>query len=140
MDFSWIAYYKDGTKLCQFEDEKENKYTDIRRKELLAFALCQVNTGVPQVTIYFDRPTQRLILRQRIQNELSLSNGTLTQTAKIWMIGWQELVNGRNYQCLFFLYEDGTVCAMPRFRKEVDFTFRDFKLEDKLDGIGEKKS
>jgi len=145
MNFSWTAYYNDNSKLNQFEGEKENKYTDIRRKELKAFALCQVNTGEPHVTVYFDRPTQRLILRRRITSDFSALGGvegkaTLTPRSIIWIVGWQELVGDKNVQLLLFLYEDGTVAAMPRYGKHADFTPVDTSLEDRLDGYGKKKS
>jgi hypothetical protein len=138
MNFYWTAYYKDGNCLNQFEGEHENRYDKIRRQELLAFSLKDKETNAPHVTIYFDRPSQRLIFRKRVQSDFDLKKGSLTPRAFIWLVGWQELVEGKNVQFLLFLYEDGTVCAMPRFRKLVDFTHRDFNLEDKLDGINNR--
>lgn len=145
MNFSWIAYYKDGTCLKQFEGKHENRYDEIRRKELSAFVLCEVTTGAAQVTVYFDRPTQRLIHRRRITSDLTVFHGSSTQgqlkpKSTIWIVGWQELVNGKNVQLLLFLYEDGTVSVMPRYRNHADFTQINIDLEDRLDGVREKKS
>ena len=42
----WKAVYKDGTSLCQFEDDGvENKYPDIDRYKLTAFEIRKAAAG-----------------------------------------------------------------------------------------------
>jgi hypothetical protein len=95
----WLAHYSDGTNLQQFERERENKYTDIDRAKLTAFAL--THYGVPILMIHFDRPGQRLIYRRRV----FVRPG---EEPEVYVLaGWQMTIGGENVQSICVVNEAG---------------------------------
>ena len=135
--FSWKAVYKNGTSLSQFKTEKdsnnklvtiENSYADIDRAKLSQFILMDSIFDKPVVIIYFDRPTQRLICRKRMIKQMD-------QKARlgVWIVGWQELRQGVNIQMISFVYPDGHIEIMDRFREDdrIHYGFK-FRQEEEV--------
>lgn len=107
----WKAYYNDGTSLPQFNAAGfENKYADIDRSKLEAFALFKDDAIVPQfdngsglVFALYLEPGQRLIFRRRVEQP---AGGEQTI---VYMAGWQQTIEGRNVQSIAYIFPSGIV-------------------------------
>jgi len=98
---TWTAFYNDQTSLPQFNaDDSENKYADIDRAKLEAFALFQ--HGSLLFALYLE-PGQRLIFRRRIEQRVGGD-----QTV-IYMVGWQQTIHGQNIQSIAYIFPNGVV-------------------------------
>jgi len=121
----WKAFYIDGTSLPQFnKDGTENKYLDIRRDELSKFILYQDDK--PKVVIHLDK-NKKLICRKRIAMNMFSKIKEI-----VWLVGWQERRRGVNVQSLSFLFEDGRVEVLDRFKEEHPFESIIFLPEETL--------
>lgn len=94
----WVAYYGADTFPQYNEDGSENKYPDIDRSRLTAFAL--VKDGNQIVRFHF-LPDMRLIYRRRV--ELRPGVGQIVA----YLAGWQKTVNGVNSQSVACVFEHG---------------------------------
>jgi hypothetical protein len=100
----WLAVYKDQSYLAQYnEDGTENLYADINRDQLSHFALLS-DKGKLVLSVEFERPTQKLIYRQR-----TLVNLVGKIKGRLWLVGWHENINGTNIKCINYVYPDGHI-------------------------------
>ena len=106
----WLAYYSNGTTLAQYDGEIENKYTDIDRERLVAFAL--MRDGAPMVMIHFDEPGKRLIYRRRV----FLRPGFGPET--FYLVGWQLRIQGENVQSICVMSESGAMDVIGSWRDD----------------------
>jgi len=98
----WKAVYNDGTVLSQFnEDGSENKYLDIDRSKIAFFELF---AGTKLIFRLHLEEGRRLICRRRV--ELNIMTG---KTESIFLVGWQQTVNGSNIQDIAYIFPDGHV-------------------------------
>jgi len=112
MSLTWRAIYTDGSFLDQYNaDGTENKYTSIDRTRLSKFLLLR---ETKPVFVLHLRPGQRLIHRRRVSIRLGARAGRET----VWIVGFQENRNGVNIQSIAFVFEDGHVELMDRFRED----------------------
>ena len=110
---TWRAIYRAGSWLDRFnKDGSENKYTDIRRKELAQFALLYHNH--PILIIHLDEKKQ-LIYRRRVAMPILGPNVGTTEVVHI--VGWQENRRGVNVQTICFVFQDGHIEVLDRFRE-----------------------
>jgi hypothetical protein len=100
----WLAVYKDQSYLKQYNaDGSENKYADINRDQLLAFALLSDENKLV-LSVEFERPTQKLVYRRRVFTDLV---GKIKGV--IYLVGWHETINGKNIKCISYVYPDGHI-------------------------------
>jgi hypothetical protein len=107
----WRAEYSDGSWLDQYnEDGAENKYVNIDRSRLAKFFIFQ-NKKV-KLVVHLDKPERRLIYRRRASVGVTGGRGV------VYLVGWQETVDGKNFQCVCFLFDDGHVEVLPGFKED----------------------
>lgn len=92
--FNWIAIYRDGSSLWQYQDQdgRERSTEEIDRAQLATLALVDADY-VPCYIQHF-QPGQRMIYRRRT----AMTAGGATTVKHL--IGWQETIAGRNVQHL----------------------------------------
>lgn len=105
----WLAVYHDGSVLPQYDGDIENKYTDIDRARLGALTLTR--ECVPVLSVYFDHPDQKLILRRRY----FMRQGA--EKEMFYLVGWHRNVGGENVQHLAAVSEDGAVSLFSRWQE-----------------------
>ena len=143
----WQAIYDDGETLSQYNEKKgrENKYTDIDRSRLVQFVL--LADDIPKLVIHHDK-NKRLIYRRRIAMVFSgppagkAEGGNLSTCNQetVHIVGWQERKKGVNTQMICFLFEDGHVEVVDRFREQHPWFYPVIFLpEEELIGGKEKK-
>jgi hypothetical protein len=126
MGVEWKAFYNDNTSLPQFNaDRSENRYIDIDRSKLVKFVLYQNN--LQKVVVHLDS-NKKLVYRRRVA-----ISATSQIKQEIWLVGWQEKISGRNIQQLIFLFDDGHIEVIDRFREEHPFDEIIFIEEEKPD-------
>lgn len=109
---TWQAEYSNGSILNQYNDDgSKNSYRQIERKGLKTFSLLSVESGETTVTIELS-PKKRLIWRMRTAK--NLYNGT---EIRVYIVGWQQKVRGRNEQEIHCVFPDGRVETLDRFRE-----------------------
>ncbi len=119
-EITWLAHYDDGSTLPQYApDGTVNKYADVNRNRLLAFDAWQADKLLVRVDLRDDSSPDigRRRLIWRIRHQLG-TNGT---HVKVYLIGWQRTVKGRNVQAINYLLADGPVMLGGQFN-EADFT------------------
>ena len=129
MRYEWRVVYNqtsDGLFECldQYnEDGSENKYTDIDRTRLERFILLDSDSGEAKVVLHLEKG-QKLIYRVRHLKHIPVSNlfykdnpDRSTEEA-IWIVGFHENRGGVNVQMLSFLFEDGHIELMDRWRSD----------------------
>lgn len=131
--FFWVSIYKDDTALPQFDPEsgRENLFKDIDQTKLKEFGwypftpelasklqiAVKINPFLPKYKIVL-APNQRLIaLRRQFINYGFVSKGEPFEKERktIYLLGWQETVNGRNHKSILFIDEDGNVEISENF-------------------------
>lgn len=110
MLFTWRAVYSDGSYL------EEGKYPDIDRTRLVEFLLLDVQKQVRMRMHLF--PGQKLIYRKRRLGKLAPATGEIIVTGTIHVVGFHENRQGTNVQMLSFLFPDGHIELMDRFRAD----------------------
>lgn len=109
----WKAVYTDGTYLDQIEPSgNKNAYKDIQRDKLKYFELWDKDKRIISLRFF---KGQRLIWRRRT----ILRTGQEKQV--IHLIGKQETVNGKNYQGIIAVFEDGRVEVAGKFEEDHPF-------------------
>ena len=103
----WIVVYDDETNYS----DQQISYRDIDRNRAIRFHLAVHNVVV---VVHLD-PSRRLIYRKRSAIQM-LHNGA-EETISIYIVGWQQTVNGKNIQCLNFVFPDGHIEMLDRFRE-----------------------
>lgn len=116
MQYQWIAVYKDGTELRQFNaDGSENKYGDIKRAELEGFMLLTVGQhpkDFPILCVHVDDGC-RLIFRRRYEQ---WGNDTV-QKRTVWIVGLQRRTShGVVSECISVVFEDGHIEQLPTWK------------------------
>lgn len=122
MEQRWRAIYNDGTSLSQYDSEgKANGYQNIDRTKLVAFEVYIPNGDVksvngelePKDKILFKlhlEPEQRLVCRiLGIKTVFAATGKDVKPDDHIFMVGWQQNVNGKNIQSIAYVYADGHV-------------------------------
>jgi len=106
MDYQWIATYRDGNGLPQFNaDGSENAYKDIDRDRLAAFVLL-TREDKPRTVLAVHVPEGgRLIFRRRHEQFGNDANTKVT----VWVVGCQSTRGGVNSQHIAVLFPDGHV-------------------------------
>ena len=101
MSLQWKAFYNDQSSLPQFNaDGSENKYADIDRSKLEAFAFFKDDALV--FALYLE-PGQRLIFRRRVEQPAG------GESTVVYMAGWQQTIEGRNVQSIAYIFPSGAV-------------------------------
>lgn len=114
LDLEWVVVYDDGSELWQHgPDGKEHSYADIDRSRISEFHL-RLRGQDKTVIAYALEPGQRLIYRKRH----SMSGITGEKNWTIHLVGWQQTVNGKNVQCLSWVFPDGSIINTGRFRED----------------------
>jgi len=108
---NWRAVYKDGTHLDRYtHDGKPNGYENIKRDQLVAFELWDHRVNKRVVRVNMERRC-RLIYRARTY---------LDEQSKIvgreYLIGWQEIVNGKNVQTNCLIRPDNSIELFGRWK------------------------
>jgi hypothetical protein len=99
----WCANYSDGTRLMQYEGDKENPYIAIERDKLESFDMLDDSDKLV-LSISIERPTQKLICRRRAVITL-----TGIPVSTVWLVGWHENINGTSVKSICYIYEDGHI-------------------------------
>ena len=105
----WRARYSDGTYLNQ----GKNTYETIDRTKLAAFdilkdvedPLAQYETEELLFRVWLDKG-QKLIYRRRVEKDLQ---GGLGIKSEMWLVGYQEKINGTNKQVINHIFPDGHI-------------------------------
>jgi len=124
--YYWVAIYKDKKCLPQFDFEtgRENKFSKINHSRLESVALLPFTTelshkivSVPTEVRFL--PTyrvqlndkKRLILLRRniIKFKMAAKVPKALERKIVYLLGWQQTVNGRNVKAVMFIHEDGRV-------------------------------
>lgn len=103
----WVAYYGDEVFPQYNPDGTENRYQDIDRDRLTAFAL--VKDGNLVTRVHFEAG-MRLIYRRRV----AIRAGD--KVTVCYLVGWQKTENGVNSQAISCVFEHGgPVEIIPRW-------------------------
>lgn len=125
MTYYWIAKYNNGTEISSLDG---NKYKNIDKGSLKTFVLLQVDNDKPVVTLEMGG-NKRLILFKRIT--ICSDGGKLLK----WVVGHQELIQGRNVQKLYFVAPDGRMDTTDGFNEDhVKFARPSDKQMERFDG------
>jgi len=124
LKYIWKAVYSDGTYLDQIEsDGTVNKYPDIDRSKLTQFIMVNTETDKTHIVLHL-REGQKLIHRRRVSKRIPLSelfykdNPERSLVETVWLVGWHENKDGVNVQMLIFLFEDGSIEFMDKWRED----------------------
>ncbi len=115
----WRAVYEDGSGISQIEnDGSTNKYQDIDRTKLKFFELWKENKLLFRLHLEEGR---RLIYRRRV---------TINMNARVkwvvYLIGWQQTIQGRNVQDIAYIFEDGHVELAGKWKDDRTFCAPNF--------------
>lgn len=100
--FYWRAVYNDGSFLNQYNDDgTNNKYPDIDRVKLEFFELWNGEKLLFRLHLEEGR---RLIYRRRVGVAMGVG-----VTRVIYLVGWQQTINGVNVQDIAYIFSDGHV-------------------------------
>lgn len=112
--FTWKAIYTDGSVLAEYmPDGSKHSQWDIDRARLKQFVLCK-HDGSPVVAVHLDGQ-KRLIYRLRHAVPFTGLRAGTNET--VYIVGWQETRRGVNVQMVCFVFEDGHVEVVDRFRE-----------------------
>lgn len=110
MNITWQVVYEDGSIVNQYNDDgTENKYFDIYNNKIVYFKILK-NSKVIFV-LHLDR-NKRLIYRRRVA--LNINTG---EEEVVYIVGFQENKNGVNVQSIAFIFEDGHIELIDRFKE-----------------------
>jgi len=119
--YFWIAYYRNGQALPQYDPEtcNENLFKNIDQTNLTKFGWYPFSPEfagrikqkkdydvkcrfLPSYEMFLGKG-QRLIAVQR----QSIKMGNLRKT--VYLLGWQNTIEGKNVKSIMFIHEDGSV-------------------------------
>lgn len=110
MSITWQVVYEDGSIVNQYNDDgTENKYFDIYNNKIVYFKILK-NSKVIFV-LHLDR-NKRLIYRRRVA--LNINTG---EEEVVYIVGFQENKNGVNVQSIAFIFEDGHIELIDKFKE-----------------------
>lgn len=113
--FVWVAKYKDGSIIGQYNDQFIEQSTDDLpdRENISVFMMFEANKAKKILSIYFDEG-QRLIYRRRVILKTGYTNPTV-----YYLVGWQQTVNGVNIQSISYINEQtGEIEIAGKFRDD----------------------
>ena len=111
-EIRWRAIYNDGSTLPQYNEKGEaNGYENIDRKGLAAFEIYDLTKPDSFIFRLFLEEGQKLIYRRRVQKDLMSDKITNV----LYLVGWQQKVNGKNIQSINYITEDGEVQQAGRW-------------------------
>ena len=106
IELYWTAKYIDGSEFKQFNNGKENKYTDIDRERLCQFIMKEVGTDKSVYSLYI-REGQHLIYRRRTLKRFGKSDTV------VFLVGYKItfMANSgpREQIVMNYLFPDGSV-------------------------------
>lgn len=120
INYSWKAYYDDGSFLSQYDNNHENLFRDIDQGRLVNFIISKNHSGdglgtedfcvsvrsgvlvLRGIKITFgEYDTNRLIYFRRVKKTLTLNIGGLEHESTFHVIGLQATINGKNSKIMF---------------------------------------
>ena len=108
VELTWKAIYNDGIELAQNSDNAVHKYSDIDRTKLEKFLVYKDKQ--PIFVLHLDSD-KKLIFRRRVAKALMSGKEEV-----VYLVGWQENRNGVNLQSISFIFEDGHIEVVDRFK------------------------
>lgn len=108
--FVWVAQYRDGSELRQFDDEtgKFHQFGEIDQSQLHLFKMVGGTEDALEdqtYTVIFDPATMKLIHKYR---NIALNVGTTDEQHLRWyLFGYEKLVGGHNEKTLMVLTHTG---------------------------------
>ena len=110
-ELNWKVIYDDETELSQSnEDGSYNKYKDIDRSKVISKFLLY-KEGKLVLVVHLDK-NKKLIYRRRVAMKMLSGAQEI-----VYLVGWQENLNGSNSQHISFIFEDGHIEVVDRFYK-----------------------
>lgn len=115
MQFRWVAQYRDGTVVNQYDkDGKERSYEHLERDRISAFALYDQESRRSILTLHLE-PDQKLIYRRRVEQRV----GQADPTEVCYLVGWRRTANGECVQSIAYVFEkSGRIELAGRFRED----------------------
>ena len=119
----WTAVYSNGDELSQYKDDgSENLFSDIDQTKLEAFYIStpdeywcvDLTDGTFMINEEsfnfegFDGVDFKLIYFRRVRQVIGMCDDTHT-TSVIHHLGWQTNIDGKNYQRVMAIAEDGSI-------------------------------
>lgn len=104
-EFNWRAIYNDGGVFTADPSSGSKSYDKLDRTRLGAIELFDIETGKLIHRLVLE-PGQRLILRHRSWQDLMNDQEKLFE---VWLVGWQQTINGKNIQSIAHVFMDGHV-------------------------------
>lgn len=102
--YHWLARYTDGGQLPQFEGDQEHLFSEVDQRRLASMTLVPCKEGLHPHTVALG-DGRRLILVRR--NLIHVTGGVESGRETIYLLGWQQTVNGSNIKSILYVYEDG---------------------------------
>lgn len=138
MTIFYTAIYSDGTKFSFSEDDAgKGDYKQIDRTKLKSFEVYNDTKMIHRLHL---EPGQRLIARRRVMKKITpdirrilmqiespslqmkkikeLEELGLIPTIPIYMIGYQETVQGQNRQAITIIHQDGSTELISAWKEE----------------------
>ena len=108
LEFFWIAEYKGGDGLAQFDERGNERYfKDIDFDNLRRFHFVNVNTS-KKVSVEINDDS-RVIAFRRHKRPLSLRTYDLGADDIMYAIGFQKTVSGKNVKAIMYISSDGEI-------------------------------
>ena len=98
--FTWTAFYHDGSILEQYGSNKTSNYQDIDRDNLAAFGILKNNKLIYRV---FLEPSQTLIYRRRPAGSELTDTSELVIDKELILVGTKEKVKGVDVQNIAYI-------------------------------------
>lgn len=109
----WVAHLKDGSKIYQYNGQKENSYDELDQSELVWFALYEGDK--PKIVVHLDEAGKKLIYRKRIEKNTPEKGAGSTTT--VYLVGWRQKIQGKDVQSISCLFEDGHIENIGRWNE-----------------------
>jgi hypothetical protein len=110
----WRAHYGEHDFLPQHQGDHTNTVEDIDRQRLVAFDLWQDDVLLVRVDLRdndTDSEVERRRLIYRIRHRITERGDRL----KVYLVGWQRRIRGRNVQAVNYIFEDGVILLGGQF-------------------------
>ena len=108
ISIQWVAVYKDGSKLYQYNGDKKNTYYDIDHDNLAGFCLLK---GEDPLIYFLLEEGQRLIYKKRVIKKMT------GEEQIIYLAGWQQKVKGKNVQSIACVFPSGQIQMISKWNK-----------------------
>lgn len=114
--YEWVAFYRDGSSIRQIEKGKENKWADIDKPNVEIFCVVKTDGSGVALAVHIEEG-ERLIYRQRVRRAAGKPE------IRVWMVGTQKTVNGKNVQKIAFVFPDGHVEITNGFKENTEWAY-----------------